>query len=294
MDIRHATHRGKLEINGTEIACAVLEDGTRIISQTSMFTAFNRPRKGEVRQEGLPSILGAKNLLPFISPEIYTKSKTIPYYHTNGKVAVGYNAELIPLICEVYLKAKDHGNVLTQSQAKIVAQCEILVRALAKTGINALVDEATGYQYDREKDALQKMLSLYIREDYLKWQARFPRNFYQEAFRLLNWKYDPSSVKRPGYLGKFTNTYVYELMPPNVLETLQQKNPVNENGNRVRRHHQYLTEDIGIPHLEKHITKLITIMELSDNMISFQKNFNRVFKKNIQVSFEDELFEESS
>ena len=277
-----AINRGYIDIAEAKIPCAVLENKKRIISQTGLFKAFNRPRKGEVRQEGLPSIIGAKNLLEFVSDEVRTKSQVIPYFHTNGKIAYGYDAELIPLICELYLLAHDEG-LTVASQEKIVVRANIIIRSLAKIGIIALIDEATGYQYDREKDELQKLLSKYIREDYLKWQARFPRKFYQEVFRIFGWPYNPFSIKRPSYLGKFTNKYVYEQMPPGVLEELRRKNPINEKGIRKRRHHQYLTEDIGIPHLDKHITKLITILELSNNVHDFKRNFNRIFRKSYQL-----------
>jgi hypothetical protein len=46
-----------------------------------------------------------------------------------------------------------------------------------------------------------------------------------------------------------------------------------------------LSGEIGIPHLEKHITKIITIMELSDNPEEFKENFSRVFNKYHQPSF---------
>lgn len=273
-----ATHRGYLEIAGVEIPCAVLENKKRIISQTGLFKAFDRPRKGEVRQEGLPSIIGAKNLLSFVTDEIREKCQPIPYLHTNGKVAQGYDAEVIPLICELYLEASDQEKALA-SQDKMVARASSIVRALAKVGIAALIDEATGYQYDRERDELQKLLSKYISEDYLKWQARFPRKFYKEAFRIFGWEYNPLSTRRPGYLGKFTNKYIYDQLPEGVLGELKKKNPTNTEGNRVRRHHQFLTEDIGVPHLDKHLLKVITVMELSDNIREFEKNFNRIFEK---------------
>ena len=64
------------------------------------------------------------------------------------------------------------------------------------------------------------------------------------------------------------------------LQELRTKNPKNESGNRLKKHHQFLTGEIGIPHLEKHITKLVTIMELSNNSLDFKKNFDRVFGTN--------------
>lgn len=277
MDVFECTHKGDLLIGEKSIACAVLNNGKRIITQTALFDAFERPRKGEKRIEGLPSIVGAKNLIPFVTDEIREKSEPIHYYLQNGKVTSGYDAELIPLVCELYLSANDAG-VLLESQERMIVQASALVRALAKVGITALIDEATGYQYDRENNALQKILEAYIAEDFRKWQARFPRKYYQELYRLYGWDYDPLSMKHPKYLGRFTNEYVYEHLPQGVLDELRSKNPKNANGNRVKKHHQFLTGDIGIPHLEKHITKLVTIMELSDNQEQFKELFNRVFK----------------
>jgi P63C domain. len=277
MKVFECTHKGDLVIGEKSIACAVLSNGKRIITQTALFDAFDRPRKGEKRLEGLPSIVGAKNLVPFISDELREKAEPIHYYMQNGKPTAGYDAELIPLVCELYLLANDEGGLL-ESQEKMVFQASILIRSLAKVGITALIDEATGYQYDRENNALQEILKAYIAEDFLKWQARFPRKYYQELYRLYDWDYNPLSMKHPKYLGRFTNEYVYDHLPEGVLKELKQKNPKNEKGNRVKRHHQFLTGDIGIPHLEKHITKLITIMELSDNADQFKENFTRVFK----------------
>jgi len=286
--IFQATHKGILDIAGSEVACAVLSNGKRIISQTSLFSAFDRPRKGEKRQEGLPSIIGASNLVTYVTDEVREKCLPIHYIHTNGTLASGYDAELIPIVCELYLKANDE-KALVESQQKIVLRATAIIRALAKVGITALIDEATGYQYDREKDELQRILRAYIAEDFLKWQARFPRKYYQELFRLFNWEYDPHSLKRPQYLGKFTNEYVYKQLPPGVLEELKNKNPKNMNGNRRHRHHQHLTPEVGLPHLDRHLTKLITVMELSDNVDTFKKNYQRVFNKvdQLELKFDD-------
>jgi len=57
---------------------------------------------------------------------------------------------------------------LSPRQKIIADQCEILVRSFAKVGIIALVDEATGYQYEREKAELQVILKTYISEEILE------------------------------------------------------------------------------------------------------------------------------
>lgn len=70
------------------------------------------------------------------------------------------------------------------------------MRVFARVGITALVDEATGYQYDREKNELQKILKAYIAEDLLPWQKRFPDIYYKELFRLNGWDFTVNGIKK--------------------------------------------------------------------------------------------------
>jgi len=283
--ILKVTHRGYLKILNKEIPCAVLENGQRIISQTGLFKSFDRPRKGEKRLEKLPSVVGAKNLLKYVTEELYEKSEVVEYYHTNGKVAQGYNAEIIPLICELYIEAYNN-NSLTTSQLKLYERSILLIRALAKVGITALIDEATGYQYDRQAQELQELLKAYISEDLLKWQKRFPNKYYREIFRLHGWEYDENSSKRPGFVGTFTKMYIYDLFPEEVIKEIEKRNPIVQNQNswsRRKRHHQFLTTDIGIPQLDHYISKLLGVMALSDNKEEFKKNFKKAFDEEIKL-----------
>lgn len=293
--VYEATHRGYWSVADKDIPCAVLENGKRIISQTGLFDAFDRPRKGEKRIENLPSIVGAKNLLPFVSDELIEKSQVIYYKHTNGRIAKGYDAEVIPIICELYIDAKEEGQ-LHSSQEKLADRAMMLIRALAKVGITALIDEATGYQYDRESQELQKLLELYIADDYMKWQKRFPNSYYKEIYRLHGWEYNPDTSKRPQYIGNFTNKYVYDLFPESVIEEIKRKNPIVKNGSksyRKRKNFQWLSTDIGLPHLDNHISKLLAVMKLSDNIEDFRRNFERAFEEELNLVKKEEVSQNS-
>lgn len=67
------------------------------------------------------------------------------------------------------------------------------------------------------------------------------------------------------------------MLPPGVLEELREKNPVTPRGYRKHRHHQFLTEDIGNPHLERHIASVTTLMRASANWRNFERLFKRAF-----------------
>jgi hypothetical protein len=288
-----ATHDGELKIGDLVIPCAVLEDDRRVLTQQGFLQAIGRARKAKggtgasiVSVDKLPAFLVAANLKPFISQDLVESTTAIPFRTPKGIKAFGYAAELLPKVCQVYLDARDAG-ALVKSQGPIAIKCDILIRGLAIVGIIALVDEATGYQYDRDRQALHKILEAYIAKELLPWAKRFPDEFYRQLFRLRGWQYSPPSPKGPKYVGKLTNKLVYEKLPPGVLDELRQKNPKDDKGRRKHRHHQFLTEDIGNPHLERHIASVTTLMRVSPNWRKFESLFARAFPDN---PFQAELF----
>lgn len=275
-----ATHQGTLQIGEMEIDCAVLDTGQRVITQSGFMRALGRARqaKGRAYYDGdvnMPAFLTAKNLKQFISKDLEVTSSQIEF-RLKGRRAFGYPAELLPKVCDVFLDAAD-AHVLTPQQEHIAAKAQMLIRGLARVGIVALVDEATGYQDVRPRDELRQILEAYIAKELLPWTRRFPPEFYQEMFRLRGWSYDPVSVKRPILVGKLTENVVYKRLPPGVLEELKQKNPKNERGRRKHKHFQFLTDDIGHPHLEKHISSTVTLMRISSTWDQFKKFLNKAF-----------------
>lgn len=285
--ILKATHFGKITIGDKELPCAVLEDGTRVLSSKAMFKAFDKVRKGKGKEENrvtnMPSFIDANNLKPYVD-KAFGEGTTfsVRYIAKNKSELDGYKAEIVPIICDIYLQARQD-NVLTPNQLPVAQASEILVRSLSKVGIVALIDEATGYQEERERDELQKLLSLYVREEYLPWTRRFPLDFYKEMFRLKGWKMK-GNAKSP-LVGQYTNKYVYDVLPEPVIEEIKKKNPLVQNKSnankfhRLHRHHQYLTDNTGIPHLDKHLASVITLMKLSDTWEEFETLFNKRFRE---------------
>ena len=286
--ILQATHEGQLNINDSVLDVAVLEDGTRIINETAIFTAFSRQQRGNARQIGIPAFMDAQNLQPFISSELKEMIKKIQYKNLNGKIQQGYNANIIPLVADLYLIARENG-VLRPNQLETAQKAEIVVRALSKVGMIALVDEATGYQYDRNKLELQKILSAYVSEEILHWQLMFTKEFYKEMFRLWNIPFVPKYIKtKPSFIGKLTTKYIYDLMPMGVVDKIKEKIGKTENGNYRYRWHQGLTPEIGQEHLKKQIHEVTALMSISNN----KRQFEYLFQKKYGISPQLELIEE--
>lgn len=86
-------------------------------------------------------------------------------------------------------------------------------------------------------------------------------------------------IKKPSVVGKYTNDLVYERLAPNILEELQRRNPKNEKGHRLHRHHQWLTEDIGHPALAQHLYAIIGFMRACGTWEDFYRMIQRAFPK---------------
>jgi len=292
--ILQVTHEGTLKIGDKKIACAVLENGIRILTQSAVYTAFDRPRRGRRKRDPavkldnktiqVPSFLAANNLIPYyITNEAIIELLQGTKYRTrSGKIAKGYRAEILPLLADVWLHARQDGAKLNHLQIEVTKKVEILVRALAKVGIDALIDEATGYQEFRDKKALQALLDKYLRKELAAWAKKFPDEFYIEMFRLRGWQWKGMKINnRPGVVGRYTNNIVYSRLAPGLIKELEEKNPKTDKGHRKSKHHQWLSDDIGNPALAQHLHACIALMKTCGNngWNQFMRNLNRAFPK---------------
>lgn len=172
----------------------------------------------------------------------------------------------------------------------IIHACDTLMRGLAHVGIVALVDEATGYQEFRAKQALQAILERYLRKEFAAWAQRFPEEFYQEIFRLKTWTWKGMSVNRYQVVGKYTNNIVYDRLAPGILKDLEEKNPKDDKGHRKVRHHQWFTDEVGHPALAQHLYAVIALMKVSPSWSKFLQMLDKAFPKrgdNLSLPLDD-------
>lgn len=293
-----ASYRGEIKIGDMTLACCVLEDGRRLISENAINSNLGssggktyrlRDTVG-INSDGgpLPLFLASKALHPFIY-KVFDGADLLPVdYSDKDKMARGFEASILPKVCEVWLQAAESGT-LQSSQKSRVKKAEILIRGLARVGIIALVDEATGYQKDRARDALAKILEAFVAKELQPYIKKFPAEFYEEMFRLRGLPFDPTSVKRPPYFGHLTNDIVYRRLAPGVWLDLKAKAKKNAEGRPTHQLHRLLTPDVGDPRLKDLITKVVTVMQLSDQWPDFKAKLDRVapaFDETLQLPFE--------
>jgi len=286
----HGSADHPLVIGGTEMACYVLEDGRRVLSQRSLQAGVGFSRSGG---KG-----GARRIVQFlqalrdkgleIDDLIERADRPILFKSTTGVSVVGYEATILADICDAVLEARNKGYLLA-SQEHIAHQCEVLVRGFARVGIISLVDEATGYERDREKNALAKILESFVAKELQPYMKTFPSEYYEELFRLRGLDYPPENPRfRPQYFGLLTNDIVYERLAPGLLNELKKQSTKDEKKAHL---HRRLTQEIGHPKLREHLASIVTAMKLSTNYGDFISKLNRLhprFGKTVPLDLREE------
>jgi hypothetical protein len=201
----------------------------------------------------------------------------IKFLHPNKFLTYGYTGETLVDYCRAILKARQSKVFEGEVFARYAEAAESFVSSVAKVGIVALIDEATGHQETRARDDLQKHLEKYLKKEFAAWAKRFPDEFYEEIFRLKGWQWQGMKINRPQIVGTYTNDLIYSRLTPGILEELQANNPANEHGMRHHRHHQHLTADIGHPALQQHLHAILAMMRASTSWAPFMRMVDRAF-----------------
>jgi len=218
-------------------------------------------------------------LQPYIAEKAHVKLlQTVTYTNKKGVEAEALPAENLPEICDIWIKA-DQDGALSKNAKNVAEIAYIIMKGLATVGIVALVDEATGYQDFRTKNALAKILEQYLAKELRKWAKTFPNEYYKEMFKLRGWPYNEHSTKRAPIIGRLTNNIVYDRLAPAVRQELEKRNPKSPSGQRKHKHHQYLSENFGHPKLREHLASIVTLMKAAPNWRRFMEMLNRALPK---------------
>ena len=268
-----AKWRGKIDLGGAELDCYVLNDETRVVSSGSTTKAIANVDRGS-----LQDYIGQKALNPFIDKDKVLQ-ETIRFSIPGTQwVAIGITTEHFELICRGYVQALYQGAALTDRQREIAIKCAVLTSGLARTGLDALVDEATGYQYERAEDALQVKLRAFISEELRAWEKTFPDELWEEFGRLTGWK-TPLQT-RPKWWGKLVTELIYDTLDEDVAKYLKDNKPPPG----IKWHSQ-LTEDVGIRQLVSRCYEVIGMSKTCDDIHELRQRVAQHYgKKPVQFT----------
>lgn len=240
-----ARWRGALNIVGLEVPCYVLDNGEKIIGRTSATELLTGIKGGGA----LEKYLGVRALEPFVNNELVLERMVpfrLPEVEGLEKAVKGLPADLMIEICQGFVAAlqasldpaSTHPK-MTDRQRQMAIKASMFLSACAKVGLEALIDEATGYQYERAEDALQVKLRAFIADELRAWEKTFPDELWAEFGRLTGWQ--GALKSRPKWWGKLVIELIYDTLDKDVADFLKNNKPPPG----VRWHRQ-LTENIGV------------------------------------------------
>ncbi|HWW95482.1 MAG TPA: P63C domain-containing protein, partial [Vicinamibacteria bacterium] len=264
--VPEAKYKGFLNLMNLEIPCYVLDDGQRVIGRTSATEMLTGIKGGG----DLEKYLGVQGFKPYVDIDLVLEgfvSFRLPEVEGLERAVKGLPADLFIEICRGLVAALDASEMgqpdakLTLRQRQIAIAASRFLAACAKVGLDALIDEATGNQYERAEDALQVKLRAYLEEEMRAWQKTFPDDLWLEFGRLTGWKGTVS--QRPKYWGKLVNELVYDYLDPDVAQWLRENAPKPRHG---QNYHQWLSSQYGLKKLVEHLWKLIGIASTCKSM----------------------------
>jgi hypothetical protein len=274
-----AIHWGALDLIGTTLPCYVLDNGQRLIGRT----AANEMLTG-IRNGALERTISVASLKPFLDADLII-SQLVPFRVSEIEglnVSVkGLPADIFIDVCRGFVDALQASyrppgegvyTALTDRQKEMAVQASMFLAAVAKVGLDALIDEATGYQEFREKDALEVKLRAYLAEEMRKWEKTFPDELWMEFGRLTNWQ--GSIHKRPKYWGKLVMELVYEYLDSDVADWLRENAPKPRGG---RNYHQWLSSQYGLQKLVQHIWQVIGMAKACKTMPELKQRMAETF-----------------
>lgn len=268
-----------LRIGAIEIPCYVLADGRRVLVQRGLQSGVGLSTGGgKTGARKIAEIMGGLERKGFDTKGLIARAESpvrfLPPH--GGNAADGYEATILPDICAVIIAAHQEG-VLDRRLAHVAKRCAALQHGFATVGIIALVDEATGYDKVRERDALARILEKFIAKELRPWIRTFPVEFYRQIYRLNGWAFSEDSNARPGVIGHWTNNIVYKRLAPGVLEELKRITPRDTKGRTKHRYFQRLTEDVGHPKLREHLTGVIMLAKYAPDWIVFMDRLDHEY-----------------
>ncbi|MBK9497378.1 MAG: hypothetical protein IPO08_23225 [Xanthomonadales bacterium] len=259
-----ARWRGALNIVGLEVPCYVLDNGQKVIGRTSATELLTGIKGGGA----LEKYLGVKALEPFIDVASVVE-RLVPFRLEEvaglERAAKGLPADLMIEICQGFVAALQSSfspsseTKMTDRQQQMAIKASMFLSACAKIGLEALIDEATGYQYERAEDALQVKLRAFIAEELRAWEKTFPDELWAEFGRLTGWKGTLHS--RPKWWGKLVIELIYDTLDPDVADYIKANKPP-----MGVRWHQQLTDNYGARQLVSRCYEVIGMAKTCTDM----------------------------
>lgn len=258
---------GTLSFGGIEVDCYNLDDGRRVISQRAIVRLLTGGgHKGGAKPGNLRRFL---DRIPHESAEnLVEPNSEVEFLLPSGTAAIGRDAEWLVDLCNAYVDAALDGR-LRKNQLHLAANARAIVSACAKTGIAALIDEATGYQYVREHGILGDIFARALRAEASGWKRTWQDETVDALCRTFRIQRAGREFPAPllGVVGKLYRT----LLGSEIHDELRRRNP----GGSERDIHTQWMSDETLRALHDHLHVIEAFARTTDSKAQFWERLER-------------------
>lgn len=281
-----ATHKGNFQKEfGIPIECYVLNDPakTAVISQRGMGEAIGFSKRGSrlavfVASQTMDGYIGRDLRAKIEKPLIFQPPAAAAGSPVTDR-AHGYDATILIDICNSILAAKADGKLAAERYKRMVQQAQIIVSASAKSGIQRLVYDLSGYSPSTEE--VIAAFKMYIQEEARKYEPEFPPELYLEWHRLYK---IPVPVRgKPWQFKHLTVRHIYHPLAKSsgkILALLRAEKATG--GDRQKKLFQFLNE-IGARALGRHLGRVLEMAESSPNQEAYERKVEERFGSQLEL-----------
>jgi hypothetical protein len=153
-------------------------------------------------------------------------------------------------------------------------------------GLEALIDQHTGFQEVKARDELLKILEPEIEPELMPWVRNFPDEFFRAIYAIEREPY--SKGVKISYLSTLINEFIFKPLPKNIGKALRRHAPASvESGNRSRANSKYPSYETGDRYLDCQIARVTTAARLACNKWELETNLQAIFPE-LQTLFPPE------
>ena len=232
---RTVAREGLVTLGGYELSAYVITDGKSVERVLSA-----RAVVGALTSENAEKTSGAKygnldRLLSRLQPELAAKAAESNFeFDSPTGPAHGYRSAVLADICDAYVAAALEGK-LRASQRHLARNAHAISSALARVGLDALIDEATGYQSQVKAGERKHAIERYLRDQAVRYERLLCDSLIGELCRLHGYAHD--RAKPPRFVVGFVGQVYADILGPDLHAELQQRSG-------QRREHSWLKPDV--------------------------------------------------
>jgi hypothetical protein len=203
--------RGTVDFGPAEVECHVLDRGARVLTGDQLLLAL-----GAGDRDGNP----LRQLRRIVEPLDQVLARRAISFRTSaeGELVEGYEIAVLVDLCERILTARDAG-LLKKKQLRWADSAEAVVRRCSRAGVDALVDEGTGYDRIRTRQMTQLRLQALIADETEEWVRIVPAEFWAQLARLEGRRVVPD--RPPMAWSSYVMAFVYDAVEPDVGRELR-------------------------------------------------------------------------